>query len=142
MLVDQFDSKEDLINAVITSSFIPGYTSCVYNLYMLLGLLIYWSLIKLITCSRYLAPTPATMFRNRLCVDGGLTLFMPPTSASKTVFFWPTLCGTCKFSYEIKVIIFFLFCWYHSQKSMCIIPCSFYPSTFSYFHFNFFSIEY
>ncbi|CAN1324880.1 Patatin-like phospholipase domain-containing protein 2 [Linum perenne] len=58
LLVDQFDSKEDLINAVFTSSFIPGY----------------------------LAPRPATMFRNRLCVDGGLTLFMPPTSADKTVF--------------------------------------------------------
>ncbi|KAL5715673.1 hypothetical protein ACHQM5_017462 [Ranunculus cassubicifolius] len=57
LLVDQFDSKEDLINAVVTSSFIPGY----------------------------LAPTPATLFRNRVCVDGGLTLFMPPTSASKTV---------------------------------------------------------
>uniref|UniRef100_A0A7N0ZS23 Patatin n=1 Tax=Kalanchoe fedtschenkoi TaxID=63787 RepID=A0A7N0ZS23_KALFE len=57
LLVDQFDSKEDLINAVITSSFIPGY----------------------------LAPRPATMFRNRLCIDGGLTLFMPPTSAAKTV---------------------------------------------------------
>lgn len=57
LLVDQFDSKEDLINAVITSSFIPGY----------------------------LAPRPATMFRNRLCIDGGLTLFMPPTSATKTV---------------------------------------------------------
>jgi hypothetical protein len=25
LLVDQFDSKEDVINAVITSSFIPGY---------------------------------------------------------------------------------------------------------------------
>ncbi|KAK2966634.1 hypothetical protein RJ640_002332 [Escallonia rubra] len=57
LLVDQFDSKEDLINAVITSSFIPGY----------------------------LAPRPATMFRNRLCIDGGLTLFMPPTSAATTV---------------------------------------------------------
>ncbi|XP_042497085.1 patatin-like phospholipase domain-containing protein 2 [Macadamia integrifolia] len=57
LLVDQFDSKEDLINAVITSSFIPGY----------------------------LAPRPATIFRNRLCVDGGLTLFMPPTSAAHTV---------------------------------------------------------
>lgn len=57
LLVDQFDSKEDLINAVFTSSFIPGY----------------------------LAPRPATMFRNRLCIDGGLTLFMPPTSASETV---------------------------------------------------------
>ncbi|XP_043713983.1 patatin-like phospholipase domain-containing protein 4 [Telopea speciosissima] len=57
LLVDQFDSKEDLINAVITSSFVPGY----------------------------LAPSPATMFRNRLCVDGGLTLFMPPTSAAHTV---------------------------------------------------------
>ncbi|KAM7482193.1 hypothetical protein LguiB_006776 [Lonicera macranthoides] len=57
LLVDQFDSKEDLINAVITSSFIPGY----------------------------LAPRPATMFRNRLCIDGGLTLFMPPTSAAETI---------------------------------------------------------
>ncbi|OEL19244.1 hypothetical protein BAE44_0019739 [Dichanthelium oligosanthes] len=57
LLVDQFDSKEDVINAVITSSFIPGY----------------------------LAPRPATLFRNRLCIDGGLTLFMPPTSASETV---------------------------------------------------------
>ncbi|XP_050211119.1 uncharacterized protein LOC126661336 isoform X2 [Mercurialis annua] len=57
LLVDQFDSKEDLINAVFTSSFIPGY----------------------------LAPRPATMFRNRLCIDGGLTLFMPPTAAAKTV---------------------------------------------------------
>ncbi|KMT09083.1 hypothetical protein BVRB_6g131910 [Beta vulgaris subsp. vulgaris] len=57
LLVDQFDSKEDLINALFTSSFIPGY----------------------------LAPRPATMFRNRLCIDGGLTLFMPPTSAAETV---------------------------------------------------------
>ncbi|CAN6363110.1 unnamed protein product [Urochloa humidicola] len=57
LLVDQFDSKEDVINAVVTSSFIPGY----------------------------LAPRPATFFRNRLCIDGGLTLFMPPTSASETV---------------------------------------------------------
>uniref|UniRef100_A0A803Q8N8 Patatin n=1 Tax=Cannabis sativa TaxID=3483 RepID=A0A803Q8N8_CANSA len=57
LLVDKFDSKEDLINAVFTSSFIPGY----------------------------LAPKPATYFRNRLCVDGGLTLFMPPTSAKQTV---------------------------------------------------------
>ncbi|XP_068334157.1 uncharacterized protein [Pyrus communis] len=57
LLVDQFDSKEDLIDAVFTSSFIPGY----------------------------LAPRPATMFRNRLCIDGGLTLFMPPTSATQTV---------------------------------------------------------
>ncbi|KAG6651942.1 hypothetical protein CIPAW_06G148500 [Carya illinoinensis] len=57
LLVDQYDSKEDLINAVFTSSFIPGY----------------------------LAPRPATLFRNRLCIDGGLTLFMPPTSAAQTV---------------------------------------------------------
>jgi hypothetical protein len=57
LLVDRFDSKEDLINAVFTSSFIPGY----------------------------LAPRPATRFRNRLCIDGGLTLFMPPTSATQTV---------------------------------------------------------
>lgn len=57
LLVDQFDSKEDLINAVIASSFIPGY----------------------------LAPKPATMYRNTLCIDGGLTLFMPPTAAAETV---------------------------------------------------------
>ncbi|MBA0553042.1 hypothetical protein Golob_012260 [Gossypium lobatum] len=57
LLVDQFDSREDLINAVITSSFIPGYV----------------------------AARPAAIFRNRLCLDGGLTFFMPPTSASKTV---------------------------------------------------------
>ncbi|KAI4318792.1 hypothetical protein MLD38_032459 [Melastoma candidum] len=57
LLVDQFDSRADLINAVVTSSFIPGY----------------------------LAPTPVTLFRNRLCIDGGLTLFMPPTSAAHTV---------------------------------------------------------
>ncbi|KAJ4962786.1 hypothetical protein NE237_022725 [Protea cynaroides] len=57
LLVDQFDSKEDFIDAVITSSFIPGY----------------------------LAPSPAIIFRNRLCVDGGFTLFMPPTSADHTV---------------------------------------------------------
>ncbi|XP_024026172.1 uncharacterized protein LOC21406936 isoform X2 [Morus notabilis] len=56
LLVDNFDSKEDLINAVFTSSFIPGY----------------------------LAPRPATFFRNQLCIDGGLTLFMPPTSAPQT----------------------------------------------------------
>lgn len=57
LLVDKFDSKKDLINAVFTSSFIPGY----------------------------LAPRPATIFRNKLCIDGGLTLFMPPTSAAQTV---------------------------------------------------------
>lgn len=34
LLVDQFDSREDLINAVFTSSFIPGYAVvCVYFLY-------------------------------------------------------------------------------------------------------------
>eukprot|EP00252_Welwitschia_mirabilis_P000871 TRINITY_DN1084_c0_g1_i4.p1 TRINITY_DN1084_c0_g1~~TRINITY_DN1084_c0_g1_i4.p1 ORF type:complete len:360 (+),score=49.23 TRINITY_DN1084_c0_g1_i4:251-1330(+) len=57
LLVDQFDSKEDLINALFTSSFIPGY----------------------------LAPRPVTVFRNRICVDGGLTLFMPPTVADNTI---------------------------------------------------------
>ncbi|KAF7126811.1 hypothetical protein RHSIM_Rhsim11G0130300 [Rhododendron simsii] len=57
LLIDQFDSKEDFINALFTSSFIPGY----------------------------LAPRPATMFRNKLCVDGALTLFMPPTSATQTI---------------------------------------------------------
>ncbi|KAL6964362.1 hypothetical protein U1Q18_035417 [Sarracenia purpurea var. burkii] len=57
LLVDQFDSKEDLINAVVTSSFIPGY----------------------------LALRPGTMFRNQLCADGALTLFLPPTSASQTI---------------------------------------------------------
>eukprot|EP01018_Ginkgo_biloba_P035145 Gb_20019 [translate_table: standard] len=57
LLIDQFDSKEDLIDAVFTSSFIPGY----------------------------LAPRPVTIFRNRICIDGGLTLFMPPTVAENTV---------------------------------------------------------
>ncbi|KAG6600378.1 hypothetical protein SDJN03_05611, partial [Cucurbita argyrosperma subsp. sororia] len=34
----------------------------------------------------YLAPRPVTVFRNKLLrIDGGLTLFMPPTSASQTV---------------------------------------------------------
>lgn len=57
LLVDFFDSREDLINALLTSCFIPGY----------------------------LAPRPVTMFRNRICVDGGITFFMPPTAADKTV---------------------------------------------------------
>ncbi|CAN6480133.1 unnamed protein product [Victoria cruziana] len=57
LLVDQFDSKKDLIDAVFTSSFIPGYV----------------------------APRPVTIYRNRICIDGGLTLFMPPTSATNTV---------------------------------------------------------
>lgn len=57
LLVDKFDSKEDLINSLITSSFIPGY----------------------------LAPAPATWFRDRYCVDGGLSLFMPPTASQETI---------------------------------------------------------
>ncbi|CAI5478708.1 unnamed protein product [Closterium sp. Yama58-4] len=57
VLVDQFDSREDLIDALITSSFVPGY----------------------------LEPRPATRFRNRLCIDGGLSHFMPPTASDETV---------------------------------------------------------
>lgn len=72
LLVDQFDSKSDLINAVFTSSFIPGY----------------------------LAPRPVTMFRNRVCVDGGLTLFMPPTAAAKTV----RVCAFSASSFKLKGI--------------------------------------
>uniref|UniRef100_A0A1J3I3G8 Patatin n=1 Tax=Noccaea caerulescens TaxID=107243 RepID=A0A1J3I3G8_NOCCA len=72
LLVDQFDSKSDLINAVFTSAFIPGY----------------------------LAPRPATMFRNRLCVDGGLTLFMPPTAAAKTI----RVCAFSASSFKLKGI--------------------------------------
>ncbi|CAE5959114.1 unnamed protein product [Arabidopsis arenosa] len=72
LLVDQFDSKSDLIDAVFTSSFIPGY----------------------------LAPRPATMFRNRLCVDGGLTLFMPPTAAAKTV----RVCAFSASNFKLKGI--------------------------------------
>ncbi|ESQ33465.1 hypothetical protein EUTSA_v10007991mg [Eutrema salsugineum] len=72
LLVDQFDSKSDLIDAVFTSAFIPGY----------------------------LAPRPATMFRNRLCVDGGLTLFMPPTAAAKTV----RVCAFSASSFKLKGI--------------------------------------
>ncbi|KAG2314796.1 hypothetical protein Bca52824_017918 [Brassica carinata] len=72
LLVDQFDSKTDLINAIFTSSFIPGY----------------------------LAPRPVTMFRNRVCVDGGLTLFMPPTAAAKTV----RVCAFSASSFKLKGI--------------------------------------
>ncbi|KAJ4917130.1 Acyl transferase/acyl hydrolase/lysophospholipase superfamily protein [Raphanus sativus] len=72
LLVDQFDSKSDLINAVIASSFVPGY----------------------------LAPMPATMFRDRVCVDGGLTLFMPPTAAAKTV----RVCAFSASNFELKDI--------------------------------------
>ncbi|KAF2589145.1 hypothetical protein F2Q70_00038782, partial [Brassica cretica] len=72
LLVDQFDSKSDLINAVHTSSFIPGY----------------------------LAPRPVTMFRNRVCVDGGLTLFMPPSAAAKTV----RVCAFSASSFKLKGI--------------------------------------
>ncbi|THG06660.1 hypothetical protein TEA_005283 [Camellia sinensis var. sinensis] len=42
-------------------------------------------LIQVLVWYRYVAPRPATMFRNRLCIDGGLTLFMPPTSATQTI---------------------------------------------------------
>ncbi|EOA38013.1 hypothetical protein CARUB_v10009483mg [Capsella rubella] len=72
LLVDQFDSKSDLIDAIFTSSFIPGY----------------------------LAPRPATMFRNRVCVDGGLTLFMPPTAAAKTV----RVCAFSASNFKLKGI--------------------------------------
>lgn len=57
LLVEHFNSKEDLINALLTSCFIPGY----------------------------FAPRPVTRYRNRICIDGGLTSFMPPTSAEITV---------------------------------------------------------
>eukprot|EP00850_Spirogloea_muscicola_P009427 SM000053S17384 [mRNA] locus=s53:34044:37158:- [translate_table: standard] len=57
ILVDQFDDKEDLINALLTSCYIPGF----------------------------LAPAPMTWFRDRYCVDGGISLFMPPTATSETV---------------------------------------------------------
>lgn len=57
LLVEDFLSKEDLIDALITSCFIPGYV----------------------------APRPVALYRNRLCIDGGLTSFMPPTSAEITV---------------------------------------------------------
>ncbi|BBN09551.1 hypothetical protein MPTK1_4g20660 [Marchantia polymorpha subsp. ruderalis] len=72
LLVDKFDSKEDLINALHTSCFIPGY----------------------------LAPRPVTLFRNTICVDGGLTLFMPPTAAEKTV----KVCPFSAAAYGIKGI--------------------------------------
>lgn len=86
LLVDQFDSKEDLIDAVFTSSFIPGWLLCtIFVLQLLLCWLIYEAWTKSVLQYRYLAPRPATMFRNRLCIDGGLTLFMPPTSATQTV---------------------------------------------------------
>lgn len=113
LLVDQFDSKEDLVNALFTSSFIPGYAGFFCLLYYYFALASFSTTFflrnkrkkDLLSWSRYLAPRPATMFRNRLCIDGGLTLFMPPTSASETVrfvfyfillgqlFFFPELIG-------------------------------------------------
>eukprot|EP00250_Pteridium_aquilinum_P003527 c13840_g1_i1 orf=47-1249(+) len=57
LLVENFVSKQDLIDALLTSCFIPGYV----------------------------APRPVTLYRNRICMDGGLTSFMPPTSAETTV---------------------------------------------------------
>lgn len=95
LLVDQFDSKEDLINAVFTSSFIPGYAGFLCLIYYYFAIASFsttfflWNKQKKdhFSWSRYLAPRPATMFRNRLCIDGGLTLFMPPTSATETVRF-------------------------------------------------------
>eukprot|EP00897_Mesotaenium_endlicherianum_P009335 jgi/Mesen1/842/ME000112S10989 len=57
LLVDSFDSREDLINALITSSFVPGF----------------------------LDAKPMTKFRNHFCVDGGISLFMPPTASDETV---------------------------------------------------------
>ncbi|KAF9690202.1 hypothetical protein SADUNF_Sadunf01G0171100 [Salix dunnii] len=102
LLVDQFDSKEDLINAVVTSSFIPGY----------------------------LAPRPATMFRNRLCIDGGLTLFMPPTSAAQTVHgktfqnFW-TSCFLHTITAYPGIKYQYLSGWYDgSQVRICAFPAS------------------
>ncbi|CAI7855342.1 unnamed protein product [Closterium sp. NIES-54] len=56
-LVDAFESKEDLIDALITSSFVPGY----------------------------LEPRATTSFRNRTCVDGGISHFIPPTASEHTV---------------------------------------------------------
>lgn len=57
LIIGHFHSKEDLIDALHTSCFIPGY----------------------------FAPRPVTLYRNRICMDGGITLFMPPTSAEITV---------------------------------------------------------
>lgn len=75
---------------------------------------------------RYLAPRPATMFRNRLCIDGGLTLFMPPTSASETVFFWDSfsLLFECSSSMSLQATFFYRYYeWYLScpisHKGMC-----------------------
>ncbi|CAI5460018.1 unnamed protein product [Closterium sp. Yama58-4] len=56
-LVDAFESKEDLINALMASSFVPGY----------------------------LEPRATTSFRNRTCVDGGISHFIPPTFSEHTV---------------------------------------------------------
>lgn len=117
LLVDYFDSKEDLINALLTSCFIPGYVqkllwppkrvlfnmpkqklrkycrvSCQHLIYV--SWLLWFCSHKPLTSPhkscwklwfRYLAPRPVTVFRNRICVDGGITLFMPPTAADQTV---------------------------------------------------------
>lgn len=70
LIVDQFESREDLINALHTSCFIPGY----------------------------FAPKPVTVFRDRACIDGGFTLFMPPTAAEQTI----RICAFFASAYNIK----------------------------------------
>lgn len=134
LLVDQFDSKEDLINAVFTSSFIPGwFVSIIYFIGCMRFFTCYKFLNKFKTnlYSRYLAPRPATMFRNRLCIDGGLTLFMPPTSAAQTVFL---LFINLTIDYLLKppfkctgrFIIWLWFCTFYSF----LLKCTFYYFTY------------
>ncbi|XP_057493218.1 uncharacterized protein LOC130778729 [Actinidia eriantha] len=68
------------------------------------GLLVDQFIVALFTSSfirGYLAPRPATVFRNRFCVDGGLTLFMPPTSAAHTETCDCSLFLLCKFMFAL-----------------------------------------
>lgn len=67
---------------------------------------------------RYLAPRPATMFRNRVCVDGGLTLFMPPTAAAKTVCTWLLCCFVLIFSFLFACSVSCSFHIYELLKSV------------------------
>lgn len=43
------------------------------------------SCLILTAMCRYLAPAAANVFRDRYCIDGGMTLFMPPTAGKETV---------------------------------------------------------
>eukprot|EP00898_Chlorokybus_atmophyticus_P004363 jgi/Chlat1/4928/Chrsp31S04845 len=57
VLLSHFNSRQDLIDALVTSCHIPSY----------------------------LAPQFFTLFRGRYCVDGAVTAFMPDTTGQRTI---------------------------------------------------------